>query len=315
MHPRLFEIPFAHIAVPAYGTMLMVGFLLAVAMARRRAAAIGLQKVEIFDMGIFAIIGGVLGARLMHVAVYWPDYFLRHDMWPQWMGSFGWLGAIVATWNGGLVFYGGLIGGMLALWIYTRRKRIPIVDVLDFVAAPAAVGLAMTRIGCFLNGCCFGHACSLPWAVTYPARSSPYAIFEDGHLVGYHQAFPVHPTQLYETLAALTMAALLWWLVWPRRKFAGQTAFTFGMLYAVWRFCNEFLRADTFADGPTLWPVHLSVFQYISIGLLLAFGLAYWEAWRIGRAPFEPPPAEPAARGFDGGSRSGGARGGDSEGG
>jgi len=287
MHPTLFEIPIPGrehgIPVPAYGTMLMVGFLLAVWMARRRAAALGLQKIELLDMGIFAIIGGVAGARLMHVIIYWKDYFLDDAMWPQWMGPFGWLGAMAATWNGGLVYYGGLGGGMLALWLYTRRRKIPYIDALDFVAAPAAVGLAMTRVGCFLNGCCYGCASDLPWAVTYPDTSHVYK----GQLL----AYAVHPTQLYETLAALAMAAFVWWLVWPRRKFAGQAAFTFGTLYAVWRFFNEFLRADSFPDGPTL--SQMSVFQYISLGLVLAFGAAYLAAWRIRRPPFQPPEPKP----------------------
>ncbi|HOX05993.1 MAG TPA: prolipoprotein diacylglyceryl transferase [Planctomycetota bacterium] len=294
MSPTLFTIPILGLAVPAYGTMLMVGFLLAVWMARRRSAALGLEKVEVFDMGIFAIVGGVLGARLLHVVIYWPDYFVSRAMWPEWMGPFGWLGAMLATWKGGLVFYGGLGGGILALWLYTRRRKIPFVDVLDFVAAPAAVGLAMTRIGCFLNGCCFGRvAGDLPWGVTYPQHSHVYALFENGQLCGFREAVPVHPTQLYETLAALAMAVLIWWLIWPRRTFAGGPACAFGLLYALWRFCNEFLRADTFADGPSLVPLNLSVFQHISVGLMLVFGAAWLAARRAGRKPFEPPAPKP----------------------
>jgi phosphatidylglycerol---prolipoprotein diacylglyceryl transferase len=299
MLPALFNIPFTHIPVPAYGTMLMVGFLLAVWMARRRAAALGLEKVEIFDMGMFGIIGGVLGARLMHVAISWPSYFVSHEMWPKWMGPMGWLGAIAATWNGGLVFYGGLGGGILALWLYTRRRKIPFIDALDFAAAPAGVGLAMTRIGCFLNGCCFGRESDLPWAVTFPRDSHVYARFDaEGHWIGFFDPFPVHPTQLYETLAALAMAAVIWWLVWPRRRFAGGAAFVFGMLYAVWRFINEFFRADTYRDGPSLG--QMSVYQHISIALILAFLAAYLLARRIGRKPFEPPAAPPPAGGFGG---------------
>jgi len=288
MHPKLFPIPFTGIYVPAYGMMLMVGFLLAVWMARQRAAALGLEKIEIFDMGIFAIIGGVLGARLLHVLVYWPDYFASRKLWPEWMGSLGWLGAVVATWNGGLVFYGGLAGGMLALWLFARRRKIPLIDVFDFVAAPAAVGLALTRVGCFLNGCCFGRASDLPWAVTYPDRSPVYSYLDESGQLCHHAPFPVHPAQLYETLAALAMAALIWWLIYPRRKFAGQAAFAFGLLYAAWRFANEFLRGDTFAGGPSL--TNLTVFQYISIGLVLAFGAAYLVAWKLRRAPFSPAP-------------------------
>jgi phosphatidylglycerol:prolipoprotein diacylglycerol transferase len=296
VHPVLLHIPLPgghELPVPAYGTMLMTGFLLAVWMARRRAAALGLQKVEIFDMGIFAIVGGVLGARLLHVILEWRIYFPV----PITGSLLGWLGhgllGAISTWNGGLVYYGGLGGGMLALWLYTRRRKIPFIDALDFVAAPAAVGLALTRVGCFLNGCCFGHESHLPWAVTYPKNSHVYADLDADGCVTYLSPYPVHPTQLYETVAALAMAALIWWLVWPRRKFVGQAAFTFGTLYAVWRFLNEFLRGDTYRDGPAL--EHLTVFQYISIALIAVFGAAYLAAWWLARAPFRPPPPDPDA--------------------
>jgi phosphatidylglycerol:prolipoprotein diacylglycerol transferase len=302
MHPTLFRIPIpwheslkcsAYIPVPAYGVMLMTGFLLAVWLARRRAAALGLEKVEIFDMGIFAIIGGVLGARLFHVVIYWSNYVHGLPEAGPVRTALIVLGRIAATWNGGLVFYGGLLGGMLALWIFARRRKIPLIDIFDFAAAPVAVGLAVTRIGCFLNGCCYGHPTSLPWGVRFPVES---VVEQDqaahGLIAPGEPPLPVVPAQLYETAAALTMAALIWWLVWPRRKFAGQAAFAFGLMYSVWRFANEFFRGDTFAGGPSL--VSLTVFQYISIGLILAFGAAYLAARRQRRAPFVPPPPDAA---------------------
>src|SRR5512135_3888744 len=132
MHPTLLHIPLPWgpagngLAVPAYGTMLVAGFLLAMWFARRRAGALGLDKVEVLDLGMFAVIGGVLGARALHVILEWPSYF----PWPPPENFFLWLlrglwGA-VATWHGGLVFYGGLAGGMLAVWLFARRKRIPL---------------------------------------------------------------------------------------------------------------------------------------------------------------------------------------------
>lgn len=301
MHSVLLRIPLPwgppgnSLPLPAYGTALMVGFLLAVWMARRRSRALGLAPVEILDMGMFAIIGGVVGARLMHVAVYWPDYFASRTMWPGWMGPLGWLGAVAATWNGGLVFYGGLAGGMLALWLYTRRRKIPFIDVVDFAAAPVGVGLAITRIGCFLNGCCFGTPSTLPWAVSFPPGSHPQEVHHRCGLVGAAESsLPVHPAQLYETLFALALAAFVWFAVYPRRKFAGQAAWTFGVLYAAWRFGNEFLRGDTFVTGPGR--AGLSSFQWISLALLLVFAAAYLLGRRAGRAPFVPPPPEPEER-------------------
>jgi phosphatidylglycerol:prolipoprotein diacylglycerol transferase len=298
MHSVLLRIPLPWgppgncLPLPAYGTALMVGFLLAVWMARRRSRVLGLAPVEILDMGMFAIIGGVLGARVLYVVLYPGQFFYgRGDA-----GLLGWLGGsflrVIATWNGGLAFYGGLVGGMLALWLYTRSRKIPFVDVLDFAAAPAAVGLAVTRVGCFMNGCCFGKPSNLPWAVRFPP-DSPAQLEQSKHGLGSPDGFslPVHPAQLYETLFGLTLAAFIWFAVYPRRKFAGQAACTFGVLYATWRFSNEFLRGDTFVNGPG--GAGLSSFQYISLALIAAFAAAYFVARRVGRAPFVPPPPAP----------------------
>jgi phosphatidylglycerol:prolipoprotein diacylglycerol transferase len=290
MHSVLLRIPLPWgppdncLNLPAYGTALMVGFLLAVWMARRRSRCLGLAPVEVLDMGMFAIIGGVVGARLLHVAVYWQDYFATRAMWPKWMGSLGWLGAIAATWNGGLVFYGGLGGAILALWLYARRRRIPLADVLDFVAPGVAVGLAVTRVGCFLNGCCWGKPTTVPWGVQFP-ENTPAGI-----------GGPVHPTQLYETAAALAMFGALWWF-YPRRRFSGQTACLFGLLYSVWRFCNEFLRADSGPWRPTVFGHELdlgplTIFQYISLLLLVAFVAALVLLARRGRPPYDPSAAK-----------------------
>jgi len=289
MCPTLFNIPLpgGHaLPVPAYGVMLMTGFLLAVLLARRRAGALGLAQVDIFDMGIFAVIGGVLGARLFHVIIYRDNYF--YQLPGQGLGEtvLRSLGRMAATWNGGLVFYGGLIGGILALWLFARRRKIPLPDLLDFSAAPLGVGLAVTRIGCFLNGCCFGKPTDLPWGVSYPP----------GAHIGHTD--PVHPTQLYETLAALAIAAGMWWGVYPRRKFSGQTACACAILYAVWRFGNEFLRADSGPWHPTVFGRTLNlgpltVFQWMSLAFLAAFAAGYLVARRAGRAPFAPPAPAP----------------------
>ncbi len=291
MRPVLFTIPFTSIGVPAYGTALMVGFLLAVFFARRRAVMIGLDKQQVFDMGFFAVLGGVVGARLMHVAVFYPSYFYSDDYWPKWMGSFGWLGAIFSTWNGGLVFYGGLIGGVAALWIYARRKHIPLVDILDFVAPGGALGLAVTRVGCFLNGCCFGKPSDLPWAVRFPAwsdathRSHIYNHqVAQGFITEGQAILPVHPAQLYETLAGLLMFTSLY-LFYPHRKYAGQISAGFGMLYCIWRFCNEYFRNDSGREH-IFWS--LTIYQLMSVVLFVVFAIWMLVAGLRRRPPFVP---------------------------
>jgi phosphatidylglycerol:prolipoprotein diacylglycerol transferase len=297
MRPELFEIPIIHKGVPAYGTMLMTGFLLAVLLTRRRAGALGLDKGQVFDLGFVAVISGIVGARLLHVVLNLGFYFA----WPESQGFFGWLGAslfrVIATWNGGLVYYGGLGGGILGLALYARRKKIPVVDMLDFVGPGAALGLAMTRIGCFLNGCCFGKPTEMPWGVSFPQGSHVYQHQCAAGLIQRGDAIrPVHPTQLYEMIAALAIFAGLWFL-YPRRKFAGQMAWAFGLSYCAWRFVNEFFRADSGPWRPEiggevrdLGP--LTVFQYMSILLFAAFAVMLVLSLRRGREPFRPPAAE-----------------------
>ncbi len=300
MRPELFEIPFINKGVPAYGSMLMLGFLLAVLLARSRHRFLGLAKADVFDLGFLVVIGGIIGARIVHVVIFWRSYFVSHEYWPEWMGSLGWIGAILATWNGGLVYYGGLGGGIFGVFLYARRKRIPFMDVLDFAAPGGALGLAMTRIGCFLNGCCFGKPSDLPWAVRFPEwasemhRSHIYLKQCDGgHISPGDAILSVHPAQLYEMLAALGIFAALWYL-YPRRKFAGQIAWIFGMCYTVWRFCNEFFRADSGPWKPEiLGKVRdfgpLTVFQYMSLPLFVIFVVAYVVSMRRARSPYEPP--------------------------
>jgi len=275
--------------------MLMLGFLLAVLLASRRSRALGLERAGVFDLGFFAIIGGIIGARLLHVLLNLGFYFA----WPAGTGFFRWVGAsllrVVATWNGGLVFYGGLAGGVGAMWLYARRKNIPFTDALDFASAPAALGLAVTRVGCFLNGCCFGKKTLLPWGVKFPAGSYAYAVHDEaGRLIAHREPFAVHPTQLYELAAALAMFGLLW-VLYRRRKFSGQIAWSFGLLYASWRFFNEFFRADSGPWRPCLLgrsfdPGPLTVFQYMSIVLFAVFAVLLAAAWRRRREPFAPLP-------------------------
>jgi phosphatidylglycerol:prolipoprotein diacylglycerol transferase len=301
MYPELFRIPLLGKGVPAYGTALMLGFLLAVLICRRRAGSLGLEPAHIFDMGFFAVIGGIVGARLLHVLLNLGFYFTPAN-WPKWMGPMGWLGAILATWNGGLVFYGGLGGAILALWIFARRSRLPFPDVLDFAAPGSILGLAVTRVGCFLNGCCFGKPCDLPWAVRFPASSHVHAQQVLGGLIGPGDpTLPVHPTQLYEALAALGIFAVLWAL-YPRRRFSGQVAWTYGMLYSAWRFVNEFFRADSGPWRPKIFGKlrdlgPLTVFQYMSIPLLGFFATLLVLGWLRGKPRFSPPPAEGAGNG------------------
>ena len=120
----------------------------------------------IFALAFWMILPGILGARAVYVIEYW-----RRDFWPVYEKTHDYGALIFSVVNaaaGGLVVYGSFIGGMLGLWLYWRRYRIPLLATADLVAPSLVLGLALGRIGCFLNGCCFGGACDLPWKVTFP---------------------------------------------------------------------------------------------------------------------------------------------------
>ena len=156
MRPELFCIPWIHLSIPSYGAMMVVGFLAALALARWRSRRLGEDPNHITDFGVYALLAGVLGARGLHVIHNWGEY--RHN-----------LGQVFAVWSGGLEFLGGVLVAMVAFAWYFRRRKLPMLKYLDILAPALMLGLAFGRIGCFLNGCCFGAVCDLPWGMRFPA--------------------------------------------------------------------------------------------------------------------------------------------------
>ena len=156
MLPELFSLPFIHVSIKSYGFMMVLGFLLALALARWRSRKLGEDPEAITNCALWALILGVLGARIFHVIHHWSHY--REN--PR---------QIVAIWSGGLEFLGGFILAVVTLAVYLWIKKRPLFNVLDILSPSAMLGLAIGRLGCLLNGCCFGATCDLPWALTFPA--------------------------------------------------------------------------------------------------------------------------------------------------
>jgi len=155
MRPELFTIPFVNLSIKSYGTMMVLGFLAALFLAHRLSRRLGEESLHISDFGIYALLAGVIGARLFHVIHYWPHY---RDNLPE----------IVAIWSGGLEFLGGFIGALAVMIPYFHKKKLSILKFLDILAPALMLGLAFGRIGCFMNGCCFGAPSNLPWAIRFP---------------------------------------------------------------------------------------------------------------------------------------------------
>jgi phosphatidylglycerol:prolipoprotein diacylglycerol transferase len=169
MIPELFKIPFFNWSVKGYGLMLMIGFLSGIWLAARRAMKVKQDPDVLINSGFVALICGVIGARAFYVIHYWQSSFANAPS-PLW--------AVINLTSGGLEFYGGFIGAFAGILVYMRLKGMSLRLFCDIMAPSVMWGLAFGRIGCFLNGCCWGGVCAtpegakaLPWAVTFPYGS------------------------------------------------------------------------------------------------------------------------------------------------
>ncbi len=254
-------IPFLDISIPiySYGFMMMIGFLFAVLVARRKANYEGIDPHQITDLGIYTLIGGILGARLLYVTHHISDY-ARHPL------------DVFLIHKGGLSFYGGVVVAVMVAVVFCRRRGLPPLKCLDMAAVGLAIGLAFGRIGCFLNGCCYGHRVSDDflfrvyfWKTKDAAdnvNGSPVFLrhLEEGW-VGFADPISraVHPTQLYSALGAFVLFLILGNL-YKYKKRDGEIFLLFAILYAPMRFYWEALRDDS---APVLFG--LTVSQLIGI--------------------------------------------------
>lgn len=214
MLPVLFHI--GPIPVYSFGLMVTLGFAAGLWLAYRLAKSSGLPAEGLVDAAAWILVASILGARLLFVLLNW------HDFVGRW-------GEVLKTWQGGMSFHGGLAGGVLAGAIFAWRRRLPFWAMADAVAPGLALGYAIGRIGCLLNGCCYGGPTSLPWGMVF--RDA-----EHGTLTP-----PSHPVQLYATLINLAICAFLVYL-YRRKTATGQVLLAYLALYSLYRFAVESLR-------------------------------------------------------------------------
>ena len=254
MHPRLLTFPafdalgrtLGPFTLHTYGVLLAIAFLAGLWVASRQAKRSGLDAGRVVDMAVWVLIAGLVGAKLLLVLVDWRYFSDR----PR---------ELLSVFQSGGVFYGGLIGGILVAWWYARRHHLPGWQTADVLAPGVVIGQAIGRLGCFAAGCCWGAPAQVPWAVTF---TDVYA----ARAVGTPLDTPLHPSQIYESLAAFLIFFFLLWLA-PRKRFQGQVTLAYVALYSVARFGLEFLRGDP--DRGTWFHGALSTSQIISIVLVL----------------------------------------------
>ncbi len=244
MHPIVFSLD--GLRIHSYGLMLGLSFVIAWQLGLRNATREGYPGKVVAAAYLLAIVFALVGARLAHVLANWSDYRLHGE-------------SLVSVRFEGLTAYGGFIGAPLAVWVYLRLKKRDPWSFFDGSTAGLVLGLGLTRIGCFLAGCCHGRPTSLPWGVVFPPGSRAAGTFP-----GADGSVPVHPSQLYEALFgfALFPVAIV---LYRRRTFTGQAFLVITALYAVGRFLLELVRGDTdrgYVAGP------LSTSQCIGLALV-----------------------------------------------
>ena len=226
MHPIAFNL--GSLTIRSYGVMMALAFLVGLWTATRRARLVNLPAEVLSDVTLWLMVGGIVGARVVYVTTYWQTEFATLPFSEVFMIQ-----------HGGLVYYGGLIGATVTGLGYLWWKKLPVWKVADVLAPSIALGSVFGRIGCLLNGCCYGSYCTLPWAIRFP----------EGHETHpYNQpAMPVHPTEIYDALLNLILYVLLA-VLFRRRKFDGQIFATYLVVYAVFRSIAEHFRGDYPSD-------------------------------------------------------------------
>lgn len=261
MHPEIFQLGFVH--VRSYGLMLAIAFLVGTWIAVKEARRLGLDEDKIVSMILVVLVSSVLGARALYVVEHIQE-FRR-----EW-------GTVLALWQGGLTLYGGVVAGTLGGLVAAKRMGLPIWTAADALAPSFALGTAFGRIGCFLNGCCFGRPTMLPWGVVFPPES--FAGLEFGPAA-------VHPSQLYFSIAGVVLFGIAWAL---RRRLTvpGTLFWTVIVLFALVRIPLDFTRAyEVEAVVAHLGTMEITESQFTSFALALFGSLMILRLRRRSVAP------------------------------
>jgi phosphatidylglycerol:prolipoprotein diacylglycerol transferase len=250
MHPILFKAVNSPLELRSYGAMLFIAFIVGIAhsvnSAKRRPQE-NISADETLDISVWMIITGIVFARLVFVLL---DPHVTQYTWKT----------VLAVWNGGISFDGSLIGALIAMGVYCRIHKKPFMAMADRFAAPAMIGYAIGRIGCFLNGCCYGASTTMPWGVRFYDTDGPVSVW----------TAPSHPTQLYATLISL-----VWYVILTRkerkgRAYVGELTCLYLVLSAIERFTIEIWRAGVTSDyvhGTPFTTAQFFCFVLLGIGL------------------------------------------------
>jgi phosphatidylglycerol:prolipoprotein diacylglycerol transferase len=264
---HLFGLSF--LTVRWYGVLIIGGAMLAAALAARRARAHAIADEHVWNQLLLGLLIGIIGARLYYVAFEWGRYANRPLL------------EILNPQGGGLAIHGAIVGALLAVLLYTRRHRLPLLTWLDICVPTLLIGQAIGRWGNFFNQEAYGRPTTLPWGLDIAPehRIPPY-----DNLQQYPPSTRFHPAFLYESL---WNASALLLILWIERRFRGwlkpgDSALLYGVLYSTGRFFTEGLRTDSLCVGPYTLDGScaggLRIAQLVSLAALVTCGLIL--AWR-----------------------------------
>jgi phosphatidylglycerol---prolipoprotein diacylglyceryl transferase len=301
MHPVLFEL--AGLPVRSYGLIVAAGFLVGLLLAMRAARRQGLPPTLLLDLGFWILISSLCGSRLLHVLTEAGTYAHRCAGGPRPRGLEQVLYDCTAPlhlWEGGLVFYGGLLAAAPVVLWFCRRHQLRFLEIADLLAPFLALGHFIGRLGCLAAGCCYGKPVQGAFGLSFPRGSVAYQEMMKAGLLARAAAAtpPLHATQLYEALCELCIGLTLL-LVARRKRWHGQVVLLYGALYATGRLIVELFRADPdrhyllrvatpglsrLLGLPAAAPALLSTSQAISLLLLIGIAVLWWRRNRAAAA-------------------------------
>lgn len=258
MYPDLIKI--GPLTLHAYGSMLALSFLFGVLLARYRAKSRGVSERDVMDLFQILVLSAIAGARVLFVVFHLDSYAGR------WWHMF-------YLWEGGLTLYGGILLCFLSAAFFLKRRRVSFLLMADVMAPSLGLGIMITRLGCFLNGCCYGLPTEHPFGRCFPPGSEAALTaltLSPAHLHS-GDCVPIHPAQLYSSLGGALILAFL--LVMDRfRPYRGFTFANFLFIYGIHRFSVDQFRY--YEEVMTV--MNLSVNQWLSIGFMLAAIILHW---------------------------------------
>ncbi len=245
MHPDILHI--GSITIHSYGMMIVLAIVCCAIVSRKVSAQYGISFDDIVDVMSLGIVLSLIGARLLYVALNWSSEFAGNPI------------SALKVWEGGLSFHGSLAGAILAVVVMCRVRKKTFYSYVDCMAPGFAFGYAIGRIGCFLNGCCYGKACSAEWGMHFQGTE------------GYHI-----PTQLYSSLFGVLIGSILLYVQTIRPK-QGVVFYLFLFLYSLYRFIIEYWRAGATA---VVTFDNLTQAQWLSVVMMVVFGVICFKIWK-----------------------------------